>query len=417
MYQSGTNDPFYVFSRGFDSVQKESNNLILSNNGEIIFYIVSWDTNDDKEGLKSINVYHKGKLIKGYTESEITVCDPARERCSLLYNNYDEVVDEGKSNAAGKRIFKVGTTEKDRFLFEYPLFSYQDTVYLTDSKRKVHRFDLKDGNYNGSIPFDEIYEELRAKARFTKVLTEVHQTPFFPNFPQLVNGKNTEQTLAEYLGMKTASISGASGVRDEQFKIYRFNIDTMISRDGTAEIEAIEVDEDLPKDKIIQFFKENKFDISSVPQVFPKWYFKDYFFFRKKDDKLARKEKQEQTLRYREALKKNLAAEEIDGRYIPKDLRDAFLQLDKELPEIDRKEMTALKGRKEMIAYHLGLGTWMRNNWGLWGGSRLQKYFTDKGVNHPEDMSSIILFFYWDWLQGNKESWKDWESNPKQNLF
>ena len=66
-----------------------------------------------------------------------------------------------------------------------------------------------------------------------------------------------------------------------------------------------------------------------------------------------------------------------------------------------------------MIKYHLGLGMWMRNNWGLWGGSRLQKYFTDKGVTHPEGMSSVILFYYWDWLQGRKDTWKDWEKNPK----
>jgi hypothetical protein len=59
----------------------------------------------------------------------------------------------------------------------------------------------------------------------------------------------------------------------------------------------------------------------------------------------------------------------------------------------------------------------MRNNWGLWGGSRLQKYFTEKGVGHPDEMSSVILFFYWDWLQGNKDSWKKWETNPKQKLF
>jgi len=88
--------------------------------------------------------------------------------------------------------------------------------------------------------------------------------------------------------------------------------------------------------------------------------------------------------------------------------------LDRLLTEVDRKEMRSLPKRDDMIRYHLGLGMWMRNNWGLWGGSRLYKYFRDKGLSDPEDMSSIVLFYYYDWLTGRKDSWKEWEANPKR---
>ena len=91
-----------------------------------------------------------------------------------------------------------------------------------------------------------------------------------------------------------------------------------------------------------------------------------------------------------------------------------FWGLDKLLPEIDKAEMQALSKRDDMIQYHLGLGMWIRNNWGLWGGSRLQKYFRDKGITHPDNMSAIILNFYYDWIHGQKESWRDWEKNPKK---
>ena len=37
---------------------------------------------------------------------------------------------------------------------------------------------------------------------------------------------------------------------------------------------------------------------------------------------------------------------------------------------------------------------WMRNNWRLWGGSRLSKYFNELEINHPDDMSGIILVSY-----------------------
>jgi len=27
-------------------------------------------------------------------------------------------------------------------------------------------------------------------------------------------------------------------------------------------------------------------------------------------------------------------------------------------------------------------------------------------------MSTIVLFHYYDWLKGNKESWREWEKKP-----
>jgi uncharacterized C2H2 Zn-finger protein len=44
----------------------------------------------------------------------------------------------------------------------------------------------------------------------------------------------------------------------------------------------------------------------------------------------------------------------------------------------------------------------MRNNWQLWGGSRLSKYFNDKGIYHPDDMSGIILDSYHRNLNGQE---------------
>ncbi len=43
---------------------------------------------------------------------------------------------------------------------------------------------------------------------------------------------------------------------------------------------------------------------------------------------------------------------------------------------------------------HFGLGMWMRNNWRLWGRGKLKRYFLERGVLHPEDMSGIILTSY-----------------------
>jgi hypothetical protein len=43
---------------------------------------------------------------------------------------------------------------------------------------------------------------------------------------------------------------------------------------------------------------------------------------------------------------------------------------------------------------------WLRNNWGLWKGSRLSKWFNEKGIQAPDDMSGIILDSFWRHLNG-----------------
>ena len=80
--------------------------------------------------------------------------------------------------------------------------------------------------------------------------------------------------------------------------------------------------------------------------------------------------------------------------YVPKNLEDSFVELKKLLHPDLLKEMKE-NPEEEMIQYHMGLGLWMRNNWGLWGGSRLSKYFNGIGIFHPDDMSGIILDSFW----------------------
>lgn len=43
---------------------------------------------------------------------------------------------------------------------------------------------------------------------------------------------------------------------------------------------------------------------------------------------------------------------------------------------------------------HFSIGRWIRNDWQLQRGSRLAKYFRDKGIYHPEGISDIILTSY-----------------------
>ncbi len=414
VYQTGVDKPLYTLERAFDTINEFGNELILSNNGEVIFYVIGFGANEEKEGLKSINFYKKGVFIKSFTASEITKCDLDKERCDVVFNNFWEVLDKEKSNWGTrnyKRVFKDGTSEQDKFLADFALFSLDDTIYLTDSKKQTHLFDLKEGVYLRSVSFETIFPQIKDKGRFSKTNIQRIESPYNYEFPDMSDGLKTDARLAAYLGMKPAKNYGKDA---DIYKTYTFEIKGMILRDGTFELEALENADELPKDKILEFFKTNKFKTDKLTPDFEKYYVEEYFTFRNINDKLARQEKITQERKNRENLKQRSVAEKINDIIIPKDLGECFVELDRLLKDVDKKEMQSLTKRDDMIKYHMGLGMWMRNNWGLWGGSRLQKYFTDKGVTHPDDMSSVVLFYYHDWLNGRKETWKDWEKNPKQ---
>src|ERR1700733_5035031 len=87
------------------------------------------------------------------------------------------------------------------------------------------------------------------------------------------------------------------------------------------------------------------------------------------------------------------------GVYIPEDLADALQELDSMLPAAAKNDINAID-KSEMTLYHLGFGTWLRNNWGLWKGSRLADHFHSIGIQHPDDMSGTILDAYWAKLHG-----------------
>lgn len=66
---------------------------------------------------------------------------------------------------------------------------------------------------------------------------------------------------------------------------------------------------------------------------------------------------------------------------------------------------------------HFGFGMWIRNNWGLWRDSKLKHYFLDKGVGHPDDMSSIILTSYHRHLNNKPTDWMVKLKNTKSFII
>jgi hypothetical protein len=96
----------------------------------------------------------------------------------------------------------------------------------------------------------------------------------------------------------------------------------------------------------------------------------------------------------------HLVADSIDGVYIPRNLDESFTQLDRLLPDTIKQYLRHPDPCYGLGDFHMGLGLWMRNNWQLWGGSRLQQYLEALGIEHPDNMSGVILATYRDYLNG-----------------
>ncbi|MGB8192912.1 MAG: DUF6794 domain-containing protein [Chitinophagaceae bacterium] len=105
---------------------------------------------------------------------------------------------------------------------------------------------------------------------------------------------------------------------------------------------------------------------------------------------------------YEEALKRD----SVDGKYIPSNLVDCFIELDKILSPKHKRSV-----KKHGRELHMSLGMYLRNRWQLWGAGRLKKYFLDLngGFMHPDSMSGVILKYYQKWLQGERDAWREWE--------
>jgi len=119
-----------------------------------------------------------------------------------------------------------------------------------------------------------------------------------------------------------------------------------------------------------------------------------------KECELYKNEMDSLNLEKENQYKIDIVADSIDGVYIPADIHDCFTELNRLLNDSTKLMIKEKNTAFDLSEYHMGIGRWMRNNWRLWGGSRLQTYFINKNVKHPDNISGIILFAYSNYLKG-----------------
>jgi hypothetical protein len=180
-----------------------------------------------------------------------------------------------------------------------------------------------------------------------------------------------------------------------------FEIVMAIDSTGTCVDLQIEMLDNFYREEVSKLLRALRFNKEEIPDGVEKWYFRYITGFRKKSASVARKERKQEIKRDKLEYKKRIQQDSIDHVYIPSDMQDCFKQLDKLLSSAD-KQSFASTSENSLDKYHMGLGLWIRNNWGLWKGSRLSNHFNKLGVFHPDDMSGIIIRFYHRYLNGHE---------------
>ena len=395
----------YEINRSFDVYTFEPYFLTISNDGSTIAYLANATYRDDS--FKNVIVYKDGKRAETYTTKEFSSCNSDVEKCNLFYDNSSTVIDYQKSKPE-LVVFKEGTTDEEKFLNEQYVLNYNDVIYCVDTKKMVTLYDLKKREIISKVPFASVYETLKRLKR------EIPKTDFFeyahkyiPDFVIKKTQKKLAVEMENKTGLKYVDINTSDFLN---YKIYRIVLAGYLTKNGNFEIDTLTCDKEIDENKIREIMTSNTFDASFLSEKTEKQYFK-YFFggFRNSVNALAKQELLAEKEEQKKERARRLTLDSINHVYIPVNLNDCFLQLNKTLKPIDREMIKNFKERSDLWSLHHGLGMWIRNNWGLWGGSRLQSYFAQRGFSEPDGVSSIILNECYDWLRGHQEAGTNFE--------
>lgn len=97
---------------------------------------------------------------------------------------------------------------------------------------------------------------------------------------------------------------------------------------------------------------------------------------------------------YEKQYQERIKQEKLNGVYIPKNLDDAMLQLDKLISADAKAKVRAVPEDSACMRLHQRMGQWMILNWGFYGGSRLSHYLRSAGITYPDDMADFLILAY-----------------------
>lgn len=98
--------------------------------------------------------------------------------------------------------------------------------------------------------------------------------------------------------------------------------------------------------------------------------------------------------KYEESYQKRIRKEQLNGVYVPKDLPDAFVHLNRLIDKPSKQKFKNMPEDLAAVKLHYSFGRWMIYNWGFYEGSRLSKSINEMGIYHPDDMAKFIIIAY-----------------------
>ena len=359
--------------------------LFISNDGRTILHLLNYDYSPQEEPrhTHSFSLYVDGAVKVQQNLKELIGCNNDSVNCRLYFTLKD--------------FFIPNATSRDTLISDRPVFAINDTVFVYTASRTLLRIHLSTGKIE-TLPFSYHSEsQLRQIPPRQRI-----ETSFKCPSNYVSDG---EELLASKLHMVPQGdvIYGA-------YKYYHLSMLLRIDRDGHATIVKMNNRDSLPEAKIRKAIKNTRFDVSDFPEGIDFWYQELFGAMHKRNKLIAKHEGKIEWQNRRARYERRIVADTIDGVYIPRNIEDCFSQLDSILAFKNRRGIIAQPNRESMSKYHFGLGMWLRNNWGLWSGSRLERYFYARGVYHPDNMSGAILEYYYDYLHGVDSNWRAFDT-------
>ena len=117
---------------------------------------------------------------------------------------------------------------------------------------------------------------------------------------------------------------------------------------------------------------------------------------------------------FEKQYQQRIKMEKLNGVYIPKNLDDALLQLDKLTTAEAKVKIKAIPEDSVCMYLHGRLGQWIIMNWGFYGGSRLSHYLRSAGITYPDDMADFLLLGYHRKLHGKPVGVKELATGFKE---
>lgn len=110
---------------------------------------------------------------------------------------------------------------------------------------------------------------------------------------------------------------------------------------------------------------------------------------------------------YEQVYAQRIVQSKLNGQYIPKDIFDAFNELNRLTDTASRAKFKSMTEYEVEHKIFFSLGRWICSNWSLYDGSRYGHYLREAGLSFPEDQAIATMLCWHRKLHGKDIAFKE----------